>query len=153
MKIFNLRFLTPFAVAAGLTLVLVACGNKFDMPETESATIAYVKSKVLAQYHQHPEYFSKNVGVGRGFLWDVNCPGFLNSLTWSADEDKVGRGGWTVWGTGSSSGNFVRFSIHYDGLLTYSSWSGNPESCGGYWDDLRFPRGGHPDDVQNRRRN
>ena len=152
MTSLDLRFIAAFAVVAGLTLVLVACGNKFDMPETESAAIAYVKSKVLAQYHQHPEYFT----VG-GVPWDVNCPGYLNSLTWSADEDKVGRGGWRVTGQGSKIrpfvGSHVNFSIHYDGLLTYSSWTGNPESCGGYWDDLRYPRGGHPDDAQNRRKN
>ena len=146
MTSFNLRFITPFVVAAGLMLVLVACGNKFDMPETESAAIAYVKSKVLAQYHQHPEYFSH-------VNWDVNCPGFLNSLTWSADESKRGRGGWDVTGAGGGTGSLVNFDIHYDGLLTYSVWTGNPESCGGYSDDLRYPRGGHPDDAQKRRRN
>jgi len=144
MTSLDLRFIAAFAVVAGLMLVLVACGNKFDMPETESAAIAYVKSKVLAQYHQHPEYFSKNVDVGRGFLWDVNCPGFLNSLTWSADESKRGRGGWDVTGEGTRSGarsySLVYFSIHYDGLLTWSSFAGNPESCGGYSDDLRHLR-------------
>ena len=57
MTSFNLRFITPFVVAAGLMLVLVACGNKVELPQTEAAAIAYVKSKVLAYYHRHPDRF------------------------------------------------------------------------------------------------
>ena len=59
MTSFNLRFITPFVVAAGLMLVLVACGNKVELPQTEAAAIAYVKSKVLAYYHRHPDRFSR----------------------------------------------------------------------------------------------
>ena len=44
MTSFNLRFITPFVVAAGLMLVLVACGNKVELPQTEAPAISYVKS-------------------------------------------------------------------------------------------------------------
>ena len=45
MTSFNLRFITPFAVAAELVLVLVACGNKVELTRTEAEAIAYTKRK------------------------------------------------------------------------------------------------------------
>ena len=140
MTSFNLRFLAPFAVTAGLTLVLVACGNKFDMPETESAAIAYVKSKVLTYYHRHPDKFSGD------------CPAFLNHALWGASENSDG---WTVFAVGGSvraappsaplaemkrvrelnrqiSGD-SRYWIRDDGrVISHWAMSG-PSSCSGYW--------------------
>ena len=144
MTSFNLRFITPFVVAAGLMLGLVACGNKVELPQTEAAAIAYVKSKVLAYYHRHPDRFSREA---------YTCPDFLNLADWSARETSSGR--WSVHAMGgilpeppgafdsatwkrfqesqTGGGGDATYSILDDGrVISPFMLSGN-STCGGYW--------------------
>ena len=118
MTSFNLRFLTPFAVAAGLMLVLVACGNKVELPQTEAAAIDYVKSEVLAFYHQHPD---KVAG---------DCPLFLNLAIWGARKDRYSeRVRWTVHAVGTGL-------PMPQGAFDAAAWKRFSESQGGeakYW--------------------
>jgi len=88
----NHRFVALFAVAAGLMLVLIACGSKVELPQTEAAATAYVKSKVLASIRAHP-------GSNRMDRMDVLCPRFMNHAYWWALRDR--DGGWEV---GASTG-------------------------------------------------
>ena len=86
-------------------LVLVACGNKVELPQTEAAAIAYVKSKVLAYYHRHPDRFSQ------WGAWEAyTCPDSLNLADWSARETSSGR--WSVHAMGGWVESFLSLQAH-----------------------------------------
>ena len=139
MTSFNLRFIAAFAVVAGLTLVLVACGNKFEL-RTEAEAIAYTKSNVLSYYNRHPDKFSGD------------CPLFLNLAIWGASKRSSGSVRWSVHAVGTglpeprgvqfdpaawkryreSQGGEETYWIYDDGKIVNNIFISGLSSCSGY---------------------